>query len=220
MTWSDISGIATGGGTLLLAVATFASVRSADRAARSADRALLASLRPVLIPARLNDGDQKVHWADGHLRLLHGGHALAELDEQTGAVYLGIPLRNTGPGLGVLHAWHAEGRPRLAGAPHAPLSAFQPSVRDLYVPAHDLGYWHAAVRDPQDPRYPGLAEAVRERRQLSVDLLYGDHEGGQRAVTRFALIPLEDASPEDRARGGGWLCEPVRHWNLDRPDPR
>jgi hypothetical protein len=44
-----------------------------------------------------------------------------------------------------------------------------------------------------------------------VDLLYGDHEGGQRTITRFALIPRED---------GQWLNGVIRHWNLDRAAPR
>jgi hypothetical protein len=40
--WNTVSSLATGVGTLVLAVATFASVRSANRAARAAERSLLA----------------------------------------------------------------------------------------------------------------------------------------------------------------------------------
>jgi hypothetical protein len=32
---------------------------------------------------------------------------------------------------------------------------------------------------------------------MTVDLLYGDHEGGQRTITRFYLAPTED---------GDWLA--------------
>jgi hypothetical protein len=64
--WVTISALATAGGTLILAVATFASVRSANRAARAAERALLAGLRPVLMPSRLQDPEQKILWVDGH----------------------------------------------------------------------------------------------------------------------------------------------------------
>ena len=46
---------------------------------------------------------------------------------------------------------------------------------------------------------------------MSIDLLYGDHEGGQRTVSRFTLMPKDD---------GGWLAIVVKHWNLDRADPR
>jgi hypothetical protein len=45
-----------------------------------------------------------------------------------------------------------------------------------------------------------------------VDLLYGDHEGGQRVITRFAL--------RSRADGEGWTATAARHWNIDRDDPR
>jgi len=46
--WPTISSLATAGGTLVLGVATFASVRSGNRAARTAERALQVGLRPVL----------------------------------------------------------------------------------------------------------------------------------------------------------------------------
>lgn len=39
--WATISSLATAGGTLVLAVATFSSVRSANRAARVAEKSLL-----------------------------------------------------------------------------------------------------------------------------------------------------------------------------------
>ena len=50
-----------------------------------------------------------------------------------------------------------------------------------------------------------------------MELLYGDHEGGQRAVSRFTVLPFDtaDAEPE-----GTWLATQSRHWNIDRPDPR
>jgi hypothetical protein len=54
--WANISALATGFGTLVLAVATFAAVRSANRAARAAERSLLAGLRPLLVPSRLERG--------------------------------------------------------------------------------------------------------------------------------------------------------------------
>jgi hypothetical protein len=59
-----ISALATAGGTLVLAGATYASVRSANRAARVAERSLLAGLRPLLMPSRLDDPPQKVTFVD------------------------------------------------------------------------------------------------------------------------------------------------------------
>jgi hypothetical protein len=39
--WTTISALSTAGGTLVLAAATFASVRSANRSARAAERSML-----------------------------------------------------------------------------------------------------------------------------------------------------------------------------------
>ena len=61
------------------------------------------------------------------------------------------------------------------------------------------------------PEYAALVEAVTARRVFGVELLYTDHEGDQRTITNFVLAPRGD----DR-----WMCSAVRHWNLDRPDPR
>ena len=49
---------------------------------------------------------------------------------------------------------------------------------------------------------------------FTVELLYGDHEGGQRTITRFGMIPYEiDGTTQ-------WFPNVALHWNLDRPDPR
>jgi hypothetical protein len=40
--------------------------------------------------------------------------------------------------------------------------------------------------------------------------MYGDHEGGQRSIARFALAPIQD----------GYLFSLGRQWNLDQPNPR
>ena len=64
--WATISALATAGGTLILAIATFASVRSANRAARVAEQSLLTNLRPLLTTSRLEDPGEKVGFADDH----------------------------------------------------------------------------------------------------------------------------------------------------------
>ena len=48
--WVTIASLATAAGTLVLAVATFSSVRSSSRSARIAEQALLADQRPLLMP--------------------------------------------------------------------------------------------------------------------------------------------------------------------------
>ena len=80
--WVTISALATAGGTLILAVATFMSVRSANRAARAAERSLLAGLRPVLMPSRLQDLPQKVSFLDVHWVTIEGGHAAFEVTQR------------------------------------------------------------------------------------------------------------------------------------------
>ena len=58
--WETTSALATGVGTLVLAGATFASVRSANRTARITERTLQAELRPLLLPSRARDVEEKV----------------------------------------------------------------------------------------------------------------------------------------------------------------
>ena len=97
------SALATAGGTLVLAAATFSSVRSANRAARVAERSLLAGLRPLLLASKLDDETQKVGFADDKWLVLPGGQGAAEVTRD--AVYLAMSLRNVGTGIAVLHGW-------------------------------------------------------------------------------------------------------------------
>ena len=92
--WVTISALATALGTLVLALATFASVRSANRAARVAERTLLAGLRPLLVPSRLDDPAQKVFFADQRYVRVEGGRAGFEIDED--AILMVISVRNAG----------------------------------------------------------------------------------------------------------------------------
>src|SRR4051794_13863905 len=101
--WVTISSLGTAGGTLVLAAATFASVRSANRASRVAERSLLAGLRPLLVPSRLEDASQKVGFADGKWLHIPGSRGAAEATAE--AVYLAISLRNVGSGIAALHGW-------------------------------------------------------------------------------------------------------------------
>lgn len=212
-----MSNLATAGGTLVLAVATFSSIRLANRSARAAERtvqaterSVLAGLRPVIVPSRMEDRGEKVRWADGHRTFLAGGVGYAALED--GSLYLAMSLRNVNTGLGVLHSWNPSPSPRSAADPHADLDLFRPQTRDLYVPAGDVSYWHAAIRDTDDPDFEPLCAAVKELTPFGIDLLYTDLEGGQRTISRFALHP--------RDADDGWVLTVSRHWNLDRPDPR
>lgn len=207
--WTTISALATAGGTLVLALATFASVRSANRSARAAELSLLAGLRPLLMPSRLDDPSQKVGFADDKWLHAPGGGGAAEATDE--AVYLAMAVRNVGNGIAVLHGWRFYPELVRGRGEHAPLDEFVRLTRDLYVPPGDAGFWQGSFRDPASPEFAAAAAAIRAREPVTVELLYGDHEGGQRVVSRFALAPRGD---------DGWLASVARHWNVDRPDPR
>jgi hypothetical protein len=202
--------LATAGGTLILAVATFASVRSANRAARTAERAFQANLRPLLLPSRFQDPPEKIGWMDNHWAKVEGGLGYAEVIGDN--IYLAMPLRNVGAGIAVLHGWHGFTGAIDGSTPHIDPEQFRRLSRDLYVPPNDTGFWQGAVRDREDAGFDELAGAIKQRETIRIDVLYGDHEGGQRTITRFSLIPRGDSE--------GWLSSAARHWNIDRPDPR
>jgi hypothetical protein len=195
----------------VLAVATFASVRSANRAARAAERSLLAGLRPLLVPSRLEDSQQKVYFAGGAHVLVPGGRAVVREDEQEQVIFLAASLRNAGTGLAVLHGWRFYPRDMRAEDHPAPAD-FTEQTRDLYVPAGDAGFWQGAFRDPSAAVYDGACHAIKDRAPLTIDLLYGDFEGGQRVITRFVLRPAD----HDEI----WISSATHHWNVDRPSPR
>ncbi|MBV8561740.1 MAG: hypothetical protein JOZ56_01480, partial [Actinobacteria bacterium] len=67
-----------------------------------------------------------------------------------------------------------------------------------------------AFRNPDTEEFAAARSAVEAPQRMSVDILYGDFEGGQRVISRFALTPREDR----------WYASVARHWNVDRPDPR
>ena len=208
--WATISSMVAGVGTLVLAVATFASVRSSNRSARIAEAALQEQRRPVLAPSRLEDPVQKLMFVEGHWVSTEGGRAVAEHID--GIVYLAISLRNVGSGIGVCQGWTVRaGLGSSRDLPtHAPEEEFRLQSRDLYIPASDIGMWQGALRNPDDPVRPAIAEAIDARQPMSIELLYTDQVGLQRTITRFGLIPTADS----------WLASVHRHWYLDWDGPR
>ncbi|HEV3213548.1 MAG TPA: hypothetical protein VGZ03_09160 [Acidimicrobiales bacterium] len=211
--WVVISSLATAGGTLVLAGATFASVRSANRSARVAEESLLAGMRPLLMPSRPEDPPIKVGFADDHFVQVRGNGGTAEI--LGSAIYLTMSVRNAGTGIAVLHGWRAEMTQDISVLAHAKcpdVESFRRLTRDLYIAAGDVSFWQGAIRDSQDADAPEVSKRIRSRERFFVDLLYGDHRGGQRVVSRFSVQPRESA--ED------WYVTVSRHWNVDLPDPR
>jgi hypothetical protein len=207
--WVTISALATAGGTLVLAGATFASVRSANRAARVAEESLLAGIRPLLMPSRLDDAPLKVSFADNHVAIAPGGGGTAEVTD--GAIYLTMSVRNVGNGIAVLDGWRVELSSDIAHSELPPLDTFRRLTRDIYVASGDVAFWQGAYRDPSEPEFAEVGGLIMARERVIVDLLYADHQGGQRVISRFSLLPRDD---------GDWLAVVARHWNVDRPDPR
>ena len=88
---------------------------------------------------------------------------------------------------------------------------FNRLTRDIYVPPGDQGFWQGVLRDPHAPEFAVVRKAVENGELIMIDLLYEDHEGGQRTISRFGLMTTES---------GSRITATSRHWNLDRDDPR
>jgi hypothetical protein len=216
--WATVSSLATAGGTLVLAIATFAAVRSSNRSARISELALQEQRRPIFTQSRLDDPVQKIMFVEGHWVRAAGGHGVAEHD---GSMYFAMSLRNVGAGIGVCQGWHVTvGLQSARVAPdHVPEDQFRLQTRDLYIPAGDIGMWQGALRDRNDPTYQACAAAIDNREMISVELLYSDQVGGQRTISRFGLIPYEREGEDGETRIE-WFASINRHWYLDRAGPR
>ena len=209
MDWATTSALATAFGTLVLAVATFASVRSANRAARTAERALSFNLRPLLFPSRTDDALLKITWVDGRVDRLAGAHAVAQVTDSV--IYLALSLRNVGAGMAILQAWYPWIDSAVVRDPPRPVSEFRSLTRDLYIPPNDIGFWQGAFRDSSDEQFAPMAAHVSAREGFAVDILYVNAEGGQRTISRFQFLPIADDA---------WISSVGRHFSLDHDLPR
>ncbi len=197
-------------------MATFSSVKSANRTARVAELSMLAGLRPVLIPSREEDPTERIRFGDQQLVIVpgHGG----ALQPGREAIYLALGLRNGGAGVAVLHGWRVEARSNSSDQ-RPGLDQFRRQQLDLYITPGAPGYWIGALRDPSQPVYEQVRRAAADDELAQVDLLYGDHEGGQRTIVRFLISPWPEDEPEDE-RPVGRRAYVIRYWNVDRDDPR
>jgi hypothetical protein len=201
-------------GTLVLAGATFAAIRSSNRSARIAERSLLAGLQPMLVVARRDDPVEEVQFADG--QTFKAGPASALFHNEGDVIYMAVPLRNAGAGIAYLYGYRLEAeaartvqaepldsaRHRRRGDAPDPAS-FSVQQRDVYIAPGETGFWQAALRDPTAPIYASTLEALRTLGRITIDLLYGDMEGGQRTITRVVCLP----GPEQT-----WRCDVAHHW--------
>jgi hypothetical protein len=116
-----------------------------------------------------------------------------------------------GTGLALLHGWYPRPGFAFSDVPHAELDEFRRLTVDLYIAPGDAGYWESALRDENDPLYGEFRRVIAERQAFTMELLYGDQDGGQRTICRCIVLPADD---------GGWYGQISRHWNIDRADPR
>jgi hypothetical protein len=110
----------------------------------------------------------------------------------------------------VLHGWYLFPEWPTGSREPTPLGDFTLLTRDLYIAPGDAGFWQGSFRDPSSDGYREARAAIEAPQRMSVDVLYGDFEGGQRVVSRFSLTP----------RDGNWYASVGFHWNIDRPQPR
>jgi len=52
------------------------------------------------------------------------------------------------------------------------------------------------------PEWDALVSRIKDGERIIIDILYGDHDGGQRTISRFSLQPRRD---------GEWLATVARH---------
>ncbi len=127
-----------------------------------------------------------------------------------------MSLRNVGAGMAVIHGWHADaelhmGRRRPCAARHVPAAV----ERDLYVPPNDSSFWQGAFRENDPDERAAFGDLIERREPFTIEVLYGDLEGGQRTISRFSVVHFgDDDDPSS------WIVSVIRHWNLDHVDPR
>src|SRR5262245_20634735 len=125
----------------------------------------------------------------------------ATLDVSDGTIYMVISVRNVGTGLAVLHGWHVQTGLQTSRS-YPPAEQFTGQVRDIYLPPGDIGFWQGALRDPAAEVFAVVHAAIETREPLTVSVLYGDFEGGQRVISQFAL----------RYEQQRWLVSSGRHF--------
>ena len=85
----------------------------------------------------------------------------------------------------------------------SPLEDFHRLTRDLYIAPSEPGFWQGALRDPSEPEFEAARAAIVARQRFGIQILYGDHEGGQRTISMFAVSPREDGTWTARSRATG-----------------
>jgi hypothetical protein len=137
-------------------------------------------------------------------------------------VYLAMLVRNVGNGMAIIDAWQPFAGQLKSDDPWGSLEDFRPQTRALWIAPNDVAFWQGALRDESNELQRSISVAVADG-ALTVDLLYSDHEGGHRTVSRFSLICREghriDEGTHGEQHGGrqNWWVSLSRHRNLETP---
>ena len=128
--WATVAELAAASGTLVLAVATFDSVRSSNRVRATGGALAARPVAPAAASLSPRRRARKVGFQDGHWTRVYGGHTNAEVGDN--AIYLAIALRNAGDGPAVLNRWTLWPE-ALTGPDQQPpdVTAFRLLTRDL-----------------------------------------------------------------------------------------
>ena len=213
--WVTISSLATAGGTLVLAVATFAAVRSSNRSARIAEIALQEQRRPLLAGSRLNvDPVQKIMFVDEHWVRVDGGYAVAE--SMDGSIYLVISLRNFGAGIGVCQGWAVRVGLQRTDVEHVPEDELRPSRATSTSQPVTWGSGRGRFASEATPltKRSRARSPSRRRSWLSFCTQTRSARSGRSPGSRW--VPIRRDARQETLR----LISTARHWYLDRAGPR
>jgi hypothetical protein len=172
-----------------------------------AEISLLTGLRPLLVESGEADPTLRVNFHDLRGIAVPGGRAAVEFVDDR--LYIVVALRNVGTGIAVVHGGVVHpGRFTSEYGPTAPEDFTRP-IRDIYIPPATVGFWQIPYREDTEERRE-LLRAI-ESGAFTVEVLYGDYEGGQRVISRYGIVREED---------GAWHTTTVLHHQIDRADPR
>jgi hypothetical protein len=167
----------------------------------------------VLMNSRLDDPPLKVGFMDGHWIKLGGGEASADATDE--AIYLAASLRNVGTGIAVMQGWRMFPGERVTDLADEDEVPYHRLTRDIYIAPGDIGFFQGALRDPEAEEFTAARKGIEARDMLTIQLLYTDHQGGQRVVTQLNFYAREHEDGNT-----SWFVSTSRHWNLDRENPR
>jgi hypothetical protein len=141
---------------------------------------------------------------------------ISSLATAGGTLILGVatPIRNVGNGMAIIDGWEPFAGQKKATDAWGALEDFRRQTRALWVAPGDVAFWQGALRDDTDALQKEISSGVADG-ALPVDLLYLDHEGGQRTVSRFSLIRQknDEVLGEDEGRPGEhwWVSLSLHH---------